>query len=312
MGKHRRATARSTLQAGCALALVTGLGIVAVLTVETNPDTRVAVGEESENPPTTPPSSTAPSTVEPAPAPPTSAPAPPSRPRPATTTTTEVKVTGVAVPPGVPEQFEYFEIGDGPCGGLPADSGATIVANGSDTALVLEVVVLCLPGFDKFSPVDVTVLRPDGQVVQQPYDPARLGVDPAFLDEAYVDFLIDVDAPTGDYEVTAQQGTTVAQGLFSVIEPSTPLLRVVSSGAADHFTVWMAGLAPGRPASIDLYRGTEPGTDTYTYAGTVEVPSSDARGRAVYAFAGSIDDTGGYCLVARGGPLRCPFEGSYL
>jgi hypothetical protein len=311
IGKHRRATARSTLQAGCAVALITGLGIVAVLTVGTNPDTRAAVGEDPKSQPTTPPSSTASSTVEPAPSSPTSAPAsPPAPQQPATTTTTEVEVTGVSVPPGVPEQFEYFEVGDQPCSGPFADSGPTVVANGSDTAWVLEVVVLCLPGFDKFAPVDVTVFRPDGQVVPQPYDPASFGVDPAVIEEAYINFLIDVDAPTGPYEVTAQQGTTVAQGLFSVGEPVAPRLRVVSSGAADHFTVWMAGLIPGRPGNIDLYRGTGPGV--YTYAGTVDVPSSDARGRAVYTFAGSIDNTGGYCLVARGGPLGCPFEGSYL
>jgi hypothetical protein len=269
------------------------------------------VGDKPDNPPTTPPSSTTPSTVEPAPAPPTSAPAtPPAPPESATTTTTEV--TGITVPPGVPEQFEYFEIGDPPCGGPFIDSGPAIVTERPGPAWVLAIVDLCLPGFDKLAPVDVTVLRPDGQVLTLSYDPAsRGGRPPELSDAANVSLVIDVEAPTGSYEVTAQQDMAVAHGMFSVVEPLVPQLRVVSSGSADHFNVWMAGLAPGWPANVDLYRVTEPGTGIYHYAGTIEVPASDARGRAVYRFAGSIDNTGGYCLVARGGTLGCPFEGSY-
>jgi hypothetical protein len=309
MGKRRRATGRLALQAGCAVALVTGLGI-AVLAVETDPDTRVAVGDEPENPPTTPPPSTTPSTDEPAPVPPTSAPAiHPSPLPPATTTTTNAEVTEVALPPGVPEQFQYFEIGDPPCGGPFADRGPTIVNQRPGPASVLELVDLCLPGFDSLAAVDVTVLRPDGQMLTLSYNPESSGRPAESLGVAAVSMVIDVEAPTGTYEVTAQQGTDLAKGLFSVLEPSVPRLRVVSSGAADHFTVWMAGLVPGQPGNIDLYRGTEAGS--YHYAGTIDVPSSDARGRAEYTVAGSVDDTGGYCLIARGGALGCPFEGSY-
>jgi hypothetical protein len=271
----------------------------------------VAVSGGAEDHPTTTPPPT-PTTVVPAPPQPTSPSTPStSPPQPTTTTTTGVDDTGVAVPPGVPEQFTYFEMGDPPCSGPFEDSGPAIVANRSDTAWVLELVDLCLPGFDRFAAVEVTVLRPDGQVIALSYDPPSLGLPPEAVRVAAVSIVIDVDAPTGSYEVIAHQGTTVAQGQLSVVEPRFPQLRVVSSGAAHEFTVWMAGLAPGQPANIDLYSNTEPGTGIYHYAGTTEVPPSDARGRAVYKFEGSILDTGGYCLVARGGGFGCPFEGSY-
>src|SRR5262245_20430511 len=106
-GKHGRRQPRSILRAGCAALLRIALGIVAARAIKADPDA-VAVSDGAEDHPTTTPTPT-PTTGAQAPPQPTSPSTPSTSPPQPTTTTTGVDIPRVAVPPGVPEQFTYFE-----------------------------------------------------------------------------------------------------------------------------------------------------------------------------------------------------------
>jgi hypothetical protein len=88
---------------------------------------------------------------------------------------------------------------------------------------ILDYAAVCLPGFDQSTPVDVVIVGPDGQAIARPYPGGE--PDPVV---AQVSLLLDLDLPTGRYEVTAGQSGMSSQGSFMVEEPPQPHILVAT------------------------------------------------------------------------------------
>lgn len=254
-----------------------------------------------------PPSTPGGSEGTPATPPPTSASSPST---PASTSSTEG--TGATsdgalaqrpVPPGVRQQFEAVQIGDGPCAEYDPED-APLVATGRPTEFVLTDVLICLPGFDPASTTDIEITAPDGSVTNLVAPTPADGYEPATVYEGipYQLWPLDLYAPTGLYGIRATQGAAVATGTFDVGQPRAGLLRVkppTSGSPGDEFVIQLAGVAPGAPVSVDVYlqRGL------FTYLTTIESEVADQAGRAEHVLATSPSDAPGvYCLVIRGSP----------
>ena len=107
-------------------------------------------------------------------------------------------------------QFDYFNVGDGPCAEFSIDHGPA-VATSFPTSFILTEALICLPGFSPDLSTDVTITAPDGG--QSTRIAPELGAyhDPPTVYQGvpYLLFQLELFAPTGTYEITAQQGETV-------------------------------------------------------------------------------------------------------
>jgi hypothetical protein len=222
-----------------------------------------------------------------------------------TTTSTTTRPTGSlqpgALPPGVPEQFDYFNVGDGPCAEFSIDDGPA-VATSFPTSHILTEALICLPGFDPELPTDVTVTAPDGAQTSRIAPEQGAYDDPPTVYQGipYLLFLLELYAPTGTYEITAQQGAIVQYASFEAAQPPVALLRVrppTNGSPGDSFTVELAGFASGSPAIVDVYTGD----GTFTYVTSLSSAPTDAEGRAELVVSTTPADPGGiYCFVVRG------------
>jgi hypothetical protein len=222
-----------------------------------------------------------------------------------TTTSTTTRPPGSlqpgAPPPGVPAQFDYFNVGDGPCAEFSTDDGPA-VATSFPTSHILTEALICLPGFDPELPTDVTITAPDGaqSIRVAPEQGAYDDPPTVYQGIPYLLFLLDLYAPTGTYEITAQQGARVQYASFEAAQPPVPWLRVrppTNGSPGDAFTVELAGFASGTPAIVDVYTGE----GTFTYVTSLSSRPTDAVGRAELVVATTPEDPVGiYCFVVRG------------
>jgi hypothetical protein len=206
-----------------------------------------------------------------------------------------------APPPGVAAQFDYFNVGDGPCAEFSVDDGPA-VATSFPTSHILTEALICLPGFNPEIPTDVTITAPDGAQSNRiaPEEGAYDDPPTVYQGIPYLLFLLELYAPTGTYEITAQQGATVQHASFEVAQPPVALLRVrppTSGSPGDAFTVDLAGFPSGTPAVVDVYTGE----GTFTYVTSLSSRPTDAEGRAeLVVSTATADPVGIYCFVVRG------------
>lgn len=230
------------------------------------------------------------------------------------TTTTAPETAGAltprSAPPGVQEQFEYFDIGNGPCAEFADEPGPAAVAN-IGTFRVLMDAIVCLPGFDPDALTAVTIVAADGAVTElsAPQPPDEEG-GPATVYEGVPYLLMELElyASTGEYQVTARQGSAVATTSFTVEQPSIPLNRVrqpTTGSRGDSFTVQFAGLPAGERATVDVYALDA----AYTYVATISTAAADQQGRVELVLStSSADPPGRYCFVVRTPEKpRCPY-----
>jgi hypothetical protein len=230
-----------------------------------------------------------------------------SRPTPteAEPTPTSLRVEGAGVlgrqdtaPPGVADQFEYYEMGDPPCSAYGGQKDPTIAFE-FEPAIILEWFYVCIAGFDVTSPIEVTVVASDGSTVSPPpHDPT----DPVVPYEGVVavSFIPDLMAPTGHWTATAVQGDLTAGADFTIIQPPIGSVRVIpdSGTRGTDFQLELAGFAPGQPATIDVYRS---GDGVMRYVTSVVSSPTDELGRAEHTLVTSpTDPAGTYCFVGRG------------
>ena len=315
--RWRTIPGRRVMVGGVAAAVVLLVIAVALTATNRGEDTSQVAGtgtsidtEATPNAPT-PPSS----------APTTSAPAP-DDPRPTSTeaeqpsTSASVEVTGVlgrhdAAPPGVAEQFEYYDIGDPPCSAYAGAENPTVALD-MEPAFVLRYVSVCVAGFDVSSPIQVTVVASDGSAVAvPPHDPTDRG---AYEGVVVVSFIPDLMAPTGDWTATAVQGELMASATFRVVQPAGGLVRVVpdSGTPGTDFRLELAGFAPGQPATVDVYRADD---GVMRYVTSIETSPTDELGRAEHTLVTSPSDPAvGYCFLGRGAGRDggCPAESGLL
>jgi hypothetical protein len=302
--RRLRAPSRRVLGSVGALVLVGIIVVAAILAADSDTDP-VAVNEAS--PATRSAKSTAPDrTMTDSDGTTTSSSAPTTGPSTKEPTSTAAPAQGTErpvaddLPPGVPEQLTFVNVGDPQCQDAVTAGGPTVVSP-KPTFYVLEDADICLPGFDKSSQIDVSVVGPDGNTASFSY-PESNGLDPQTIEVAFVSMMLDIDAPTGRYDVTALQGATAAQGSFTVDEPNRGTVRVAGQTAGapgDEFIIWVAGFPSGGPATIDRYVST--GSDIFHYFTTTVVPATDQLGRAEDVLVTSArDPRGTYCLVPRG------------
>ena len=200
----------------------------------------------------------------------------------------------------MPAQFEYFNVGDGPCAEFSIDDGPA-VATSFPTSHILTEALICLPGFNPELPTDVTITASDGTQSSRIAPEQGAYDDPPTVYQGipYLLFLLELYAPTGAYEITAQQGATVKYASFEAAQPPVALLRVrpqTNGSPGDAFTVELAGFEPGRPAVVDVYIGE----GTFTYVTSLSSRPTDAEGRAeLFVSTTPADPVGIYCFVVR-------------
>jgi hypothetical protein len=204
----------------------------------------------------------------------------------------------------VREQFEYVEIGDGPCGASSA-ADEPHIASERPIEFVLTEALICLPGFDPESPTDVEMVAPDGETTRLTAPTPAEGYDPATVYDGIPYLLYDLDlyALTGVYEITATQGSTVASGMLEVEQPPVGILRIrppTNGSPGDEFTIDLAGLPAGSPVSLDIYTPLDD-EPAFTYVTSIATAATDDLGRVQHVFATSPSDPPGvYCFIIRG------------
>jgi hypothetical protein len=203
-------------------------------------------------------------------------------------------------PPGVPAQFEYFDVGDGPCAEFTIDDGPSVVTS-FPTTYILSDALICFPGFDPAVPTDVTITDPDGSESSRVAPEQGSYDDPPTVYQGipYLLFHLELYAPTGTYRVTAEQGATTQSALFEVQQPPVASLEVrppTSGPPGTAFTIELAGFSPGTSAVVDVYSGE----GTFAYVTTRPCQPTDTEGRAVLVLSTSpADPSGIYCFVVR-------------
>lgn len=204
-------------------------------------------------------------------------------------------------PPGVAEQFEWFNVGNGVCTEF-FDADAPLVATSPFTeAPILTSLNVCLVGYDPDQPSIVQITDPTGneQMFEVPTE-TQSGVVTVYDGIPYLGFDVELYTQTGRYLVTAEQGPLSSSTSFDIIQPRRPVLHVqpASGAPGDVFTLQLAGLPPTTGAQIDLYFATD--SANFVYTASFEGPPSDDVGRVEIPLSTALDDQQGtYCLVLR-------------
>ncbi|HEX6222043.1 MAG TPA: hypothetical protein VF115_13215, partial [Acidimicrobiia bacterium] len=205
-------------------------------------------------------------------------------------------------PPGIERQFEFFNIGNGPCAEFNANDDPFVAAS-PGSSVVLGSFLICLPGFDPTSPLHVTLTSPTGETTE-------FASFETYQDVPYVYHTVPLYSDTGVFDIVATQGDVVSEASVTIEQPQMPLLLLpgrTSGQRGDSFTLHFAGHQPRERPRFNVYFGGA--TDgTFEYLTTVEAPQADALGRSEFVLTTSETDAPGvYCFIEyRSEFLGCP------
>jgi hypothetical protein len=205
-------------------------------------------------------------------------------------------------PPGVERQFEFFNIGNGPCAEFDANDAPFVTAS-PGSSVVLGSFLICLPGFDPALPMSVTLTSPAGGTTE--FESFEV-----YQEVPYVIYTVPLYSDTGVFNITARQGDVMSDASVTIEQPQAPRLLLpgrTSGQRGDSFTIHFAGFQPGEGPRFNVYVGS--GTDgTFEYVTTIAAPAADALGRSEYVLTTSEADAPGvYCFIEHQSEfLACP------
>jgi hypothetical protein len=217
--------------------------------------------------------------------------------------------------------------GDEDCGDFYPEARKPTIAIGFDgdpsvtTIQVAEPLLICLKGFNRGAPIQVTIRSPAGRLQQLTAVIPSCAVPPCTPLTGWAALPGD---PLGRYELTAVQGNLSAAGRATVEPADSPRLMVIGSTGDDLMRrvtvrrgttvgIALAGLRPRR--SIDLLFYHTPSFEwcaeactTMDFQATTTVPL-DAGGGAIFRLRTSLTDPPGCYVVNTWPPLAALGQG---